>query len=300
MGPWCHACRTTVELHVRLRRARCAHCMEWRAASCDLNSAAVTGTLLESLVAASKRDGSFSLFEFSVIISPASNSELRFLAHADSSAEARVIGRLMPRFEATSTQNIDLFEKMKLGAATLQLSASNPSSAESWDEQRLKEYTYAVTPALDLAKHRGVGMFVDGDGSGGTVVVRVTCGNTARDFAVPLTFKGRQWVEVPSTAAEQGLRVRNWGPVGKGAAIWAGINYSHAIGVAVGVGYLPPNGHSNVTVSGLQALSEIHEPLLNPKITVGDRSVQAHGMTLRTYGHFTLHPDGAFTIYDQF
>ena len=141
--------------------------------------------------------------------------------------QARVIGRLLPRFDASSPQNIKLFDKMKLGTgAALQLSASNPSSAvrafvsrvqscmrapssqfdtayvvllltvntfaqESWDDKRLKEYT--MTPAVDLTKHQGIGMFVDGDGSGGTLVVRVVCGNTARDYAVPLTFVGRQW-----------------------------------------------------------------------------------------------------------
>lgn len=154
---------------------------------------------------------------------------------------------------------------------------------------------YTVSPALDLTKHQGIGMFVEGDGSGGTLVVSVICGTTGRDYAVPLTFTGKQWVEIPS--AEQGLRAKTWGPIGHGLGIWAGINYGHVIGVAIGVGYLPPHGRSNVTVSGLQALAEISEPLVDPKITVGDKTVQANG-TLRTYDHFTLAPDGTFMIYD--
>jgi hypothetical protein len=32
------------------------------------------------------------------------------------------------------------------------------------------------------------------------------------------------------------------GPVGKGAAIWAGINMASCNGVAIGLGYLPANG----------------------------------------------------------
>ena len=140
-------------------------------------------------------------------------------------------------------------------------------------------------------------MFVVGDGSGGTLVVRVTCGNTARDYAVPLDFTGKQWVEVPSS--EQGLRATNWGPIGKGGQIWAGINYAEANGVAIGVGYLPANGSSKVTISGLQALSEIEEPLVNPKITVGDKTVQTKA-TLQSYDHFTLDPDGTFTVHDRY
>ena len=187
--------------------------------------------------------------------------------------KARVIGRVLPRFDALSPQNIDLFEKMRVAGPTLHLGAHNPSSTESWDEGRLEEYH--VSPALNLTTHQGIGMFVDGDGSGGTLVVRVVCGNTARDYAVPLTFTGKQWVEIPSS--EQGLRVSKWGPVGKGAAIWAGINFAEAVGVSIGIGYMPPLTTSNVTVSGLQALSEIREPLIDPEITVGDKTVHAIG-----------------------
>ena len=53
-----------------------------------------------------------------------------------------------------------------------------------------------------------------------------------------------------------------------------------------------------MTVSGLQALSEISQPLINPKITVGDATIQTKG-TLQAYDHFTLDPEGTFTIYDR-
>jgi hypothetical protein len=53
----------------------------------------------------------------------------------------KVVGRLLPRFAATSSQNIDLLAKMKLGSgSSLQLTASNPSSVESFSAARLKEY----------------------------------------------------------------------------------------------------------------------------------------------------------------
>ena len=40
--------------------------------------------------------------------------------------KAQVIGRVLPRFDALSPQNIDLFEKMKVAGPTLHLSARNP------------------------------------------------------------------------------------------------------------------------------------------------------------------------------
>merc|ERR1712232_724699 len=65
-----------------------------------------------------------------------------------------------------------------------------------------------------------------------------------------------------------------------------------------GVSYLPANTTSNVTVSGLQALSDVAEPLVNPQITIGYQMVQAKG-TLSMYDMFTLDHDGTFTIYDN-
>ena len=86
--------------------------------------------------------------------------------------------------------------KMQVGSV-LQLCGSNPGATEAWNETRLKTYTVATTAApLDLTHHQGIGMFVDGDGSGGTLVVRLISGNVARDYAIPLSFKGTQWVEV--------------------------------------------------------------------------------------------------------
>ena len=49
------------------------------------------------------------------------------------------------------------------------------------------------------------------------------------------------------------MTVRNWGPA-KGVEVWVQMNYAKIDTVAVGVGYLPANTSSNVTVSGLQAL----------------------------------------------
>ena len=38
------------------------------------------------------------------------------------------------------------------------------------------------------------------------------------------------------------------GPVGKGAAIWAGINMASCNGVAIGLGYLPVNGAEFINI----------------------------------------------------
>ena len=53
--------------------------------------------------------------------------------------------------------------------------------------------------------------------------------------------------------------------------------------LAIGIGYIPANTSANVTVERLAALREIEEPLVNPQITVGGRTVRTTG-TLPPYG----------------
>lgn len=208
--------------------------------------------------------------------------------------QVKVSGRVLPRYDASSSQNVDLFAAMKVAPGVqLELTASNAQPTEVWDETNLK--AYPLTTPLNLSAHQGIGMFVDGDGSGGTLVVRVVCSTVARDFAVPLDFTGKQWIEIPTP--EQGWRVKNWGPIGMGSITWFPINYASVTAVALGVGYLPANGHSKVTVSGLQALSNIEEQLVNPMITVGGHAVQTTA-TLNTFDMFTLDHAGTFTVFD--
>jgi len=122
---------------------------------------------------------------------------------------AAVIGRLLPSLDASSSANVDLLAKMKAGPV-LRVGAVNAAAKESWDVSRLKKYSMAAPLPLDLSQHQGVGMTVDSDGSGGTLVVRFSSGTNGRDYAVPLTWTGKRYVEVPT--GEQGWSVRNWGP----------------------------------------------------------------------------------------
>ena len=209
---------------------------------------------------------------------------------------AAISGRLLPSFNGSHAQNIDLLGLMKTGP-TLNVDASNPNTQENWDEKRLRVFKVAdASSPLDLKHHQGIGMMVEGDGSGGTLVVRLISGNVARDYAVPLDFKGERWVVVP--AGQQGWSARNWGPVGKGAIVWVKMNYSMVTEVAVGVGYLPANTTSNVTISMLKALADIDTPLIDPWVTVGDQTMQTKGIKVPMYGMFTLDPNGIFSVYD--
>lgn len=108
----------------------------------------------------------------------------------------KVTGRVLPRYDPTSPDNINLFEAMHVTSAHLSVTASNPSTtADLIDEKNLQEYV--LQNPLNLTENQGLGLYVTGDGSNGTLVIRVKAG-AARDFAVPLNFIGRQWIEIPT------------------------------------------------------------------------------------------------------
>merc|ERR1719343_830665 len=66
----------------------------------------------------------------------------------------------------------------------------------------------------------------------------------------------------------------------------------------IGLGYIPKNTACEVLVEGLTALSEIHEEIVNPVITLGESAVNILG-EISTENHFILDPNGKFTVYDQ-
>ena len=202
--------------------------------------------------------------------------------------QVRVVGRVLPKFDANSVNNIDLMAPMGVGSS-LTVARTNNSSSAFMNESALVNYNTGV---LDLSGHTGLGMYVTGDGSGATLVVRLKQ-NLARDYTIPINFTGRKWVEIPT--GEQGWRLRNWG--------WSSstkktISYNSIKTISIGIGYLPSNTSCSVVIDGLQALDEISEPMVNPTITVGNQSVSVSG-TIETGNHFILDQDGGFTIYDE-
>ena len=207
----------------------------------------------------------------------------------DSGAQqTRVIGRVLPRFDDTNTDNINLMPY--LGTTNLTVTRTNTTNADVWDDTQLTKYI--ISPFCDLSANRGLGLWVTGDNSGATLVFRLQRSAQSRDHVIPINFTGRRWIEIPT--GEQGWRVKNWG--------WAvanrqSLNYRYIDSIRIGIGHIPANTSCSVVVDGLVAMRETPEALVNPRITLGEQSVSVSG-TIASGNHFILDPSGLFTIYN--
>ncbi|MBD0400597.1 hypothetical protein [Flammeovirga sp. EKP202] len=204
--------------------------------------------------------------------------------------QVRIIGRVLPKFNPSSKHNIELFPLMKI-EDKINLIRENNTAQESYALLALKEYKIEKT---DLVKHRGIGLHVTGDGSGATVIVRIGDGHLARDYAIPIDFEGKKWIEIPT--GEQGWRLNNWSWCPKTKKM---MKYEKVSSISVGLGYVPANTKANIIIEDLKALSEIEETVKSPKITVGDQIIKIKE-DIPTGSNFTLNANGTFTIFDEY
>ena len=199
----------------------------------------------------------------------------------------RIVGRVLPRYDSAAAGNIDLMTY--LGGSPLTVSGTNSTGSAVWTDT---EFTsYAVSPSLDLAANRGIGLWVTGDGSGANLVIRLTQ-SEARDYVVPLNFTDRRWIEIPF--GEAAWRVRDWGWTKSTRKL---MDYSRIKSIQIGIGHIPASTSSSVLVEDLTALSETHEALVNPTLTLGGQTVSVNG-SIDCENHFILDEDGLFTVYD--
>ena len=207
----------------------------------------------------------------------------------DSGADrVRIVGRVLPSYDAASNDNIDLMTY--IGSSSLTVSRANATDSPVWSDVELT--TYEVSPSLDLKTRRGIGLWVTGDGSGATLVIRLNRGR-GRDYVVPINFTGRRWIEIPT--GEVAWRVRDWGWTKSTRKF---MDYGSVRIIQIGIGHIPAGTTCSVEVDGMIALAETPEALVDPTLTLGEQSVSVDG-SIGTENHFILDEDGLFTVYDS-
>ncbi|NQT88215.1 hypothetical protein HQ560_15715, partial [bacterium] len=161
--------------------------------------------------------------------------------------------------------------------ATLTLSASNRRGEPIWEAERLASWRNRV----DMTAHRGIGMWVTGDGSGAILLLRTH----ARDYIVPIDFKGRRYMEIPN--GEAAWADGRWG-WHRGS--WKSARYESVSGFKIGFGLLPASKDAAVTVEGMRALKELPAELVDPVIVVGNGRLAVKG-TIET-GQYLAYEGG--------
>ena len=211
-------------------------------------------------------------------------------ADLDTGADrVRIVGRVLPCYDEASDDNIDLMTY--LGSSSLTVTGSNTTESAVWSDTVLT--SYGISPNLDLRAHRGIGLWVTGDGSGATLVIRLSRGVSSRDYVVPVNFTGRRWIEIAS--GEAAWRARDWGWTKTSRKF---LDYGNIKAIKVGMGHVPANTTCSVLLEGLTALAETPEALVDPILTLGEQSVSVDG-SIDVENHFVLDENGRFTVYDR-
>jgi len=187
--------------------------------------------------------------------------------------------RVMSRTDCADKDNIDLFTdiaairnptemKVERDGRALRLSYDNAGSNDV--DARDGSLLAACPGDLDLSGHRALGLWIVGDGSGATLVVRVA---PHRDYAVKLDFDGKRYVEIPN--AEAYWTDANWGGPNRSQA--AAFNYKpHEIGI--GFGHVPAATKVSVVVEAIRALKEHESTVERPVIAIdGKRRLTVQG-----------------------
>ncbi|MCL5097499.1 MAG: hypothetical protein M1608_08220 [Candidatus Omnitrophica bacterium] len=184
-------------------------------------------------------------------------------------------------------------EQVKVGSASLKLSASNSTDQPSTWASRILQFN----PPVDLSSHRRPGLWIYGDGSGALVVLQFSDNQEcSRDFFIRLDFSGWNYSELLEPAHM--LEVADVPLPGYAIMSERNFNYNRVISLALLVTDVPPNRSVAYYLSPIEALREHPTTLENPSIKVDNQSI-AFPVTLENNWYLEYWGAGDATVYDQ-
>ncbi|EDM27324.1 hypothetical protein LNTAR_21460 [Lentisphaera araneosa HTCC2155] len=137
---------------------------------------------------------------------------------------------------------------------------------------------------------RGIGLTVEGDGSGAILVVQVSAGGH-RDYIVPLDFKGKKDIVIPSGEV-------SWSDLRWGFRFnTKHMKYGSVSQVSLGLGIIPKETNVDIKVSNLRLLVEQPSELKNPVIKIGKGSLQVKG-SIKTDHYLWFKGGSSVGVYD--
>jgi hypothetical protein len=195
-----------------------------------------------------------SAFEFEEIAGKAEELEHLFEAGnvADADAEKLSIDCNMlldPKQEAFSGQSLTSVEVADNGYV---FAAENPVDSPYYEAYKLPAFNCRA----NMADHRGIGLTIEGDGSGAIFAIQIA----GRDYVVPIDFTGEKYIEILN--GEVSWHEERWG--------WRmgtkHTRYSMVTWFRTGFCHVPPQTNTRITVRDIKLLKEIHVPL--KKLTI--------------------------------
>ncbi len=138
----------------------------------------------------------------------------------------------------------------------------------------------------DMTQARGIGLTVDGDGSGAILVIQPNS-RGRRDYIVPLDFKGERNIIIPCGEAAWADARWGWRMETKGS------QYTGLKKVSMAIGKVPPKTSVDIKVSNLRVLPEIPTVVINPIINISSGSMCITG---KVYSESYLWFQGGDTV----
>jgi len=173
---------------------------------------------------------------------------------------------------------------LSFGHGTATISSSNQTNTVA--EPAL--LYYPVSTSIQNAK--GLGVVIEGDGSGALFVVRIT-GSGTRDYVIPLDFTGRKYVEIPDPQVSWSLEP--W-PITTAWKRWRGHTIKR---VFCGLTMIPPKTTANVTVETIRLLPEVDSALIDPVIAYHQGKIAIQG-TIPSEHHLWYKGGDVAKLYD--
>ena len=131
---------------------------------------------------------------------------------------------------------------------------------------------------LNLREHRGLGLWVRGDGKGELLFVELVARNCKRQYYVPVDFVGERYFEFPLGETCLGrYYAYDWNHWSGFASWWVtmkGFDYGHVDHITLGFNAIPADTQACCAVGGVKALKELGTHLVSPSLALGGRSMR--------------------------
>jgi hypothetical protein len=170
----------------------------------------------------------------------------------------------------------------------IQLTATNPTRQEIWEENNLPSWRCKVP----MQGRRGVAIDVIGDGSGAVLLLQLSTRGT-RDYVVKLDFTGPRRIVIPN------------GETSWSAACWGWRFDAHSMDyhgvvhtVRLGFGHLPPGSSPRVTVTAIELLENLPGLLRDPVVRAGDGTLRIQG-EVHEGEYLTFTPADGVRVFDR-
>jgi hypothetical protein len=125
---------------------------------------------------------------------------------------------------------------------------------------------------LNLQQHRGLGIWVRGDGQGELLFLELVARDCKRQYYVPIDFTGERYFEFPLGEMCLGrYYAYDWNHWSGFASWWVtlkGFDYGQVDRLTLGLNRIPPGRSVACAVAGVQALKELGTSLLDPSIAL--------------------------------